>query len=84
MIGYPLAQLARDELELTLETAARRPATFRPARPLRHRRVTTWLAAGKPTALVQKAMGHRSITVTEKYLHLVPTNLRALVVEERS
>jgi site-specific recombinase XerD len=24
-------------------------------------------------------MGHHSITVTEKYLHLVPTNLRALV-----
>jgi integrase len=46
---------------------------------LRHRRVTTWLAEGKPTALVQKAMGHHSITVTEKYFHLVPQSLRALV-----
>lgn len=58
--------------------AAQLPATFRP-HDLRHRRVTTWLAEGKPTALVQAAMGHHSITVTEKYLHLVPTNLRALV-----
>jgi integrase len=24
----------------------------------RHRRVTTWLAEGKPAALVQEAMGH--------------------------
>jgi integrase len=58
--------------------AAKLPATFRP-HDLRHRRVTTWLADGKATALVQAAMGHHSITVTEKYLHLVPENLKALV-----
>lgn len=58
--------------------AAKLPETFR-LHDLRHRRVTTWLAEGKPTALVQRAMGHHSITVTEKYLHLVPDDLRALV-----
>lgn len=57
---------------------AKLPATFRP-HDLRHRRVTTWLAEGKPLALVQAAMGHASITTTEKYLHLVPQHLVALV-----
>lgn len=54
------------------------PRDFR-QHDLRHRRVTTWLAAGKPLALVQKAMGHASIRVTESYLHLVAEDLRALV-----
>ena len=58
--------------------AAELPSTFR-LHDLRHRRVTTWLAEGKPTALVQAAMGHASITTTEKYLHLVPQHLTALV-----
>lgn len=43
--------------------AAKLPATFRP-HDLRHRRVTTWLAEGKPLALVQAAMGHASIATT--------------------
>jgi len=46
---------------------------------LRHRRVTVWLAEGKPMALVQRAMGHSSIRVTEGYLHLVDDDLKALV-----
>ena len=46
---------------------------------LRHRRVTSWLAEGKPLALVQKAMGHSSIRVTEEYLHLISEDLLALV-----
>ena len=31
---------------------------------LRHRRVTSWLAEGKPMHKVQKAMGHSSIKTT--------------------
>lgn len=48
---------------------------------LRHRRVTVWLAEGKPASLVQEAMGHSSIQVTEKYRHLAKHHLRALVDE---
>lgn len=46
---------------------------------LRHRRVTEWLRLGKGAALVREAMGHSSIAVTERYLHLVPSHLTALV-----
>ena len=46
---------------------------------LRHRRVTTWLAAQKPPHLVQMAMGHSDIRVTLGYSHLVKENLRPLV-----
>jgi integrase len=45
---------------------------------LRHRRVTTWLAEGKPAALVQKAMGHATITTTMGYSHLAREHLRVL------
>jgi integrase len=48
---------------------------------LRHRRVTTWLAEGRPIALVAKAMGHSTVKVTEKYEHLVDRHLLALVDE---
>jgi integrase len=46
---------------------------------LRHRRVTTWLAAGGQPALVQKAMGHSDIKTTMQYTHLNRDDLRALV-----
>lgn len=49
---------------------------------LRHRRVTTWLAAGKSPALVQKAMGHSDLATTMKYAHLVSGDLLALVESE--
>ena len=49
---------------------------------LRHRRATTWLQQGKPMHLVQKALGHSTIQVTERYSHLVAEDLRALVVED--
>jgi integrase len=48
---------------------------------LRHRRVTTWLAEGKPAALVQEAMGHSSFQTTLGYKHLAREHLRALVAE---
>lgn len=48
---------------------------------LRHRRVTMWLAEGKPAALVQEAMGHSTITTTLGYSHLSRQHLRALVDE---
>jgi integrase len=48
---------------------------------LRHRRVTTWLAEGKPIKLVSKAMGHSSVIVTERYEHLVDEDLLSLVEE---
>lgn len=50
---------------------------------LRHRRVTTWLAEGGAPALVQAAMGHTSAAVTERYKHLVPGHLLALVEGNR-
>ncbi|MCZ6858221.1 MAG: tyrosine-type recombinase/integrase [Gemmatimonadetes bacterium] len=46
---------------------------------LRHRRVTTWLAAGKDLVKVQRAMGHSKVEITMGYLHLVPEDLRSLV-----
>lgn len=49
---------------------------------LRHRRVTTWLAEGKPAHLVQKAMGHSDLRTTMGYEHLVAEDLRALVEPE--
>jgi site-specific recombinase XerD len=63
---------------LAAAKAAKLPEGFR-QHDLRHRRVTTWLAQGKGSALVQEAMGHSSLTVTERYKHLVPEHLRALV-----
>jgi integrase len=46
---------------------------------LRHRRVTTWLEEGQPIYLVQDAMGHSTVKVTEGYKHLTRKPLRGLV-----
>jgi integrase/recombinase XerD len=48
---------------------------------LRHRRVTTWLAAGKDVAKVRQAVGHADLRTTMGYTHLVPAHLRDLVDE---
>ena len=65
------------------ERAAERaelPRGFRP-HDLRHRRVTSWLAEGKPAALVREAMGHSDLRTTMGYTHLAREHLRALVDE---
>jgi len=59
---------------------AKLPADLR-QHDLRHRRVTTWLQEGKPMHLVQRAMGHSTIRVTEGYSHLVDNDLLELVEE---
>jgi site-specific recombinase XerD len=46
---------------------------------LRHRRVTTWLAAGADAVKVKEAMGHADLRTTMDYTHLVRNNLRSLV-----
>ena len=46
---------------------------------LRHRRVTTWLAAGADAVKVREAMGHADLRTTMDYTHLVRENLRSLV-----
>jgi integrase len=46
---------------------------------LRHRRVTVWLAEGKPAHIVQKAMGHSDLRTTLHYSHLVDDDLLQLV-----
>jgi integrase len=46
---------------------------------LRHRRVTTWLAAGKSPVHVMQAMGHRDLRTTMGYYRFLPDHLRALV-----
>jgi integrase len=51
---------------------------------LRHRRVTTWLAEGKPATLVKEAMGHADLRMTMGYTHLTREHLRALVTEDAS
>jgi integrase len=48
---------------------------------LRHRRVTTWLAEGRPATLVKEAMGHADLRMTMGYTHLTRDHLRALVVD---
>jgi len=48
---------------------------------LRHRRVTTWLAAGGDAVKVKEAMGHADLRTTMGYTHLVRDNLRGLVDE---
>jgi integrase len=50
---------------------------------LRHRRVTTWLAEGKPAHIVQKAMGHSDLRTTLHYEHLVDEDLLQLVAAPR-
>lgn len=46
---------------------------------LRHRRVTVWLAEGKPAHIVQKAMGHSDLRTTLEYEHMVDDDLLQLV-----
>ena len=46
---------------------------------LRHRRVTTWLAAGGDAVKVKEAMGDADLRTTMDYTHLVRENLRSLV-----
>lgn len=46
---------------------------------LRHRRVTTWLAAGGDAVKVKEAMGHADLRTTMDYTHLVRENLKSLV-----
>ncbi len=46
---------------------------------LRHRRVTTWLAEGRPAHIVQRAMGHSDLRTTLAYSHLVDQDLLQLV-----
>ncbi|MGB9911643.1 MAG: tyrosine-type recombinase/integrase [Microgenomates group bacterium] len=42
---------------------------------LRHTFIVHQLAAGVPIPLVQKVVGHRSVTTTEKYLEFVPKTI---------
>ncbi|HET9982619.1 MAG TPA: tyrosine-type recombinase/integrase [Longimicrobiales bacterium] len=46
---------------------------------LRHRRVTTWLAAGANPVHVKEAVGHADLRTTMGYTHLAREHLRALV-----
>jgi site-specific recombinase XerD len=57
---------------------ARLPEGFR-AHDLRHRRVTSWLADGKPATLVKEAVDHADHRTTMLYRHLAREHLRALV-----
>ena len=49
---------------------------------LRHRRVMTWLAAGKSAVKVKGAMGHSDLKTTMGYSHLNKEDLRSLVDDE--
>lgn len=51
---------------------------------LRHRRVTTWLAAEKNPVHVKEAMGHADLRTTMRYTHLAREHLRSLVDEPAS
>ena len=57
---------------------AKLPADFN-QHDLRHRRVTTWLAEGKPAHIVEKAMGHSDLRTTLTYAHLVDDDLLPLI-----
>ncbi len=57
---------------------ARLPTDFH-QHDLRHRRVTTWLAAGGDAVKVKEAMGHADLRTTMGYTHLVRDNLPSLV-----
>jgi integrase len=46
---------------------------------LRHRRVTVWMAEGRPAQKIQKAMGHSHIKTTLLYEHMVDDDLLELV-----
>ena len=58
--------------------AAGIPDTFH-RHDLRHRRVTTWLAAGANPVHVKEAMGHADLRTAMGYTHLSKEHLRALV-----
>lgn len=64
-------------------TRAKLPADLN-QHDLRHRRVTTWLAEGKPAHIVQKAMGHSDLRTTLHYEHLVDEDLLQLVADYSS
>lgn len=49
---------------------------------LRHRRATVWIAEGRPLPAVQKALGHSTIKVTERYVHLVDEHLALLTARD--
>lgn len=49
---------------------------------LRHRRVTTWLAAGANPVHVKEAVGHADLRTTMGYTHLAREHLRSLVDDE--
>jgi integrase len=51
---------------------------------LRHRRVTTWVAAGRDIAKIQAAVGHADIRTTLRYTHLVREHLLSLVQEDET
>jgi integrase len=50
---------------------------------LRHRRVTTWIAEGHDSSIIQDAMGHASISTTMAYKKLARKHLKALVSPPR-
>src|SRR5205085_9381466 len=70
-------------LRRSVQAAARRAGIDERWHPhdLRHRRVTTWLAAGKDVTKVKQAVGHADLRTTMGYTHLVPSQLRDLVEE---
>ena len=57
---------------------AKLPDGFR-RHDLRHRRVTTWLAAGADVTKVKEAVGHSDLRTTMGYTHLSREHLRSLV-----
>ena len=61
--------------------AAGIPDTFH-RHDLRHRRVTTWLAAGRDVVHVKEAMGHSDLRTTMGYTHLSREHLRSLVAPD--
>ena len=62
----------------TAQKAAGIPDAFH-RHDLRHRRVTTWLAAGASPVLVKEAVGHADLRTTMGYTHLSKEHLRGLV-----
>lgn len=48
---------------------------------LRHRRVTTWLAAGANAVHIKGAVGHADLRTTMGYTHLAREHLRCLTAE---
>jgi integrase len=62
---------------------AKLPHGFR-GHDLRHRRVTTWLAAGKDLTKVKEIVGHADIRTTMHYQHLSREHLRDVVEEPLS